>query len=244
MIFEDFKLKCKEIFAHNPSLPTPSAEQIEKLYALTKMMLEVNKSMNLTAITEESAIILRHYADCASICRDFDAGASVIDVGCGAGFPSLVIAIFRPDLEILGLDGTAKRIDYVNSTASKLGLGNIRAIAARAEEAGKSEQYREKFDYATARAVAALPILSEICLPFVKVGGKFIAMKASQGESEASAAENAIKLCSAQIEQVRVFGITPDGEQFEQRTVITVKKTAKTPQKYPRHYSQITKKPL
>lgn len=244
MIFQDFRTKCEEIFAHNSAVPMPTQEQIEKLFDLTNIMLEVNKSMNLTAITEENAIILRHYVDCASICGKIPEKAKLIDVGCGAGFPSLVLAIFRPDVEITGLDGTAKRIDYVNSTAKKLGLNNVTAIAARAEEAGKNAVYREKFDVVTARAVASLPVLCEICLPFAKVGGKFIAMKASQGQSEVATASQAITLCGGNLSDVELFSISPDGREFEQRTVINIAKSAPTPQKYPRHYSQISKKPL
>lgn len=244
MNFEAFKQKTLDIFAKNKSLPTPTDDQIEKLFKLTEIMLEVNKSMNLTAITEESAVILKHYADSVSISSYIPEGAKVIDVGCGAGFPTLPLAIFRQDLEIMGLDSTAKRIEYVKATANKLGLRNVSAIAARAEELANKPEYREKFDVATARAVAALPILSEICIPFVKPGGKFVAMKASQGSAEAHLAQNAIKLCGGEIVSEDIIGLTSDGESFEKRVIIEVSKSAATPAKYPRHYSQISKKPL
>ena len=239
-----FKENCKRIFELNCGLPTPTEDQIEKLFALTKIMLEVNKSMNLTAITEENAIILKHYADSVSISEYIPQGASVIDVGCGAGFPSLPLAIFRPDLKITSLDGTAKRIEYVRKTAQVLGLSNINAVAARAEEYVSENGLRETFDVATARAVANLPVLSELCLPFVKKNGLFIAMKASQGEKEIQDAANAISLCGGALEETRMLELTENGIDVEKRVIAIIIKKKPTPDKYPRHYSQITKKPL
>ena len=125
-----------------------------------------------------------------------------------------------------------------------LGLDNITAIAGRAEEYASKEEYREKFDIATARAVAALPILSELCLPFVKVGGYFVAMKAAQGENEAASAANAIKLCGGDTASVDRLELTANKVDFESRIIVISKKIAATPAKYPRHYSQISKKPL
>lgn len=244
MEFELFKQNCIDIFGKNELLPTPTDEQISKLFELTEIMLEVNKSMNLTAITEEKAVILKHYADSLTVSPHLKENSTVIDVGCGAGFPSLPLAIFRPDIKITALDGTAKRIEYVKSTARKLGLDNATAIAGRAEEFGNNKEFREKFDYATARAVAALPVLSELCMPFVKKNGYFIAMKAAQGENEAAAAQNAIKLCGGVIEDALHLKLTADGESFEERIIIKAKKISSTPSKYPRHYSQISKKPL
>lgn len=218
-------------------------EKARKLFDLTKIMLEVNKSMNLTAITDEDAIIVKHYADSLTVARYIPQNATVIDVGCGAGFPCLPLAIFREDLKITALDSTAKRIKYIDDTAKKLGISNIITIAARAEELGKENGYRESFDVATARAVAALPILSELCLPFVKVGGIFVSMKASQGSKEAIDAKNAIKMCGGEIKTIDKLALT-SGQMTEERTIISVSKISATHTKYPRHYSQITKKPL
>ncbi len=244
MNFEAFKQKTLNIFALNPVLPTPNTEQIEKLFCLTQIMLDVNEKMNLTAITEESAVIMKHYADSVSISDMIPEHASVIDVGCGAGFPTLPLAIFRPDITLLGLDGTAKRIEYVKSTARELGLSNVSAIAGRAEEYASKPDFREKFDVATARAVAALPILSEICIPFVKLGGKFLAMKAAQGAEEAAISARAIDLCGGKISSQVDVTLTCNGFDFEKRIIVSVDKISQTPAKYPRHYSQISKKPL
>ncbi len=244
MNFEAFRQKCIDIFALNPILPVPSDEQIEKLAKLTEIMLRVNESMNLTAITEESAVILKHYADSLTILGDIPEGAKVIDVGCGAGFPCLPLAIFRPDIKITALDGTAKRIDYVRNTAKELGLDNLTAIAGRAEEYGNKPEYRQTFDIATARAVAALPVLAELCLPFVKVGGSFVAMKAAKGEDEASSAANAIKLCGGSPASVTKLELTADNTTYESRIIVKTQKVTTTPAKHPRHYSQISKKPL
>lgn len=240
--FEEFRSKCIDIFAKNDFLPTPTDEQIKKLYELTNIMLEVNKSMNLTAITEESAVILKHYADSVSIASEIPEGASLIDVGCGAGFPTLPLAIFRPDIKITALDGTAKRIDYVRSTAEKLGLSNVTAVAARAEEYSRLPELRESFDVATARAVASLPVLCEICLPFVKVGGKFIAMKAEKALHEAKESENALYLlgCVQKCEIIKPYTVDPERDKL---FFVTSKRSA-TPAKYPRRYNQIKKKPL
>lgn len=222
----------------------PTDTQIEKLYTLTEHMLKVNESMNLTAITDVDNVILKHYVDSITIIKDIPEGASLIDVGCGAGFPTLPLAIFRPDIKITALDGTAKRIEYVKATAAMLSLDNVTAIVGRAEDYANKLEYRESYDIATARAVAALPVLSELCLPFVKKNGMFIAMKASQGETEAQSAANAIKLCGGSTAEMKKIILTGSDNNSEQRIIIRTLKTSNTPAKYPRHYSQISKKPL
>ena len=243
MEFLEFKQELTSSLNRNSVEVDLSDDKIEKLYELTRIMLEVNASMNLTAITEEKAIILKHYVDSLTVSKYIPKNAKIIDVGCGAGFPCLPLAIFRPDLDITALDSTAKRIKYIDDTANKLNIANIHAVADRAEEYGKKNEYRESFDIATARAVAALPILSELCLPFVKVGGAFVSMKASQGEREAIDAKNAIKLCGGEIKAIDKLELLSD-DTSESRTIISVSKIASTPAKYPRHYSQISKKPL
>ena len=243
MEFSEFKTELARVFQKNAISVALDDQKAEKLYELTQIMLEVNRSMNLTAITDEKAVIVKHYADSLTLSDYIPQNAKMIDVGCGAGFPCLPLAVFRQDIEIIALDATAKRIKYVAETAQRLRLDNIVAIAARAEELGKNKTYRESFDVATARAVAAMPILSELCLPFVKKGGAFIAMKASQGEQEAAEAKNAIKICGGEINAVDKLTLLSD-DGSDTRVIISVLKTASTPEKYPRHYSQISKKPL
>ena len=244
MEFKEFYNCCAAIFEANSYLPKLDEDKANKLYLLTNRMLEVNEHMNLTAIKEEKAIILRHYADSLAISSYIPEGASIIDVGCGAGFPTLPLAIFRPDLRITALDSTAKRIKYVDETAKVLGLNNVTAIAERAETLGNSKQFREKFDYATARAVASLPILTELCLPFVTIGGKFIAMKAQKADNEAKASASAITRCGGALaEKLEIPLSSPEGA-IEPRTIVVIEKVKQTPPEFPRHYSKISKKPL
>lgn len=238
----------EEIFSENGLSEFANGQIFEKFYFLTEIMLRVNEEMNLTAITDPEAVILKHYADCLLIAKKetdcLSQGARVVDIGCGAGFPCFPLAIARPDLEILGIDSTAKRIRYVNETASALGLENLRAEALRAEDgAKKGSAMRESFDVATARAVATLPVLTELCLPYVKVGGKFVAMKARSAPEEVENAKNAVKTLGGQLISADQIPLRRLGEE-ENRTIITVVKKFPTPEKYPRHYSQISKKPL
>ena len=216
----------------------------EKFYRLTVRMLEENEKYNLTAITEPSKIILNHYADCAVLAKRLKKGASVIDVGCGAGFPTLPVAILRPDLKILAMDSTAKRINYVSETAEMLGLANVTAIAMRAEDGGAKPEYRERFDYATARAVAEMRVLSELCLPYVRVGGEFIAMKGKNAEFELSAAKKAIATLGGRNTKVEEVSLKGEGGELFTHPLISVEKKEKTPSAYPRVFAQISKKPL
>ena len=239
----EFKNKLKKAIEDNSIDVEFTDEKALKLYNLTQIMLEVNKSMNLTAITDENAIIVKHYVDSLTVSKYIPVNATVIDVGCGAGFPCLPLAIFREDLKITALDATAKRIRYIENTAKELKLTNIFPIAARAEDLAKTSDYRESFDVATARAVASLPVLSELCLPFVKKGGLFVSMKASQGEQELALSKNAISLCGGTFVSLDSISLELDG-MLEPRSIISVRKSSSTPIKYPRHFSQISKKPL
>ena len=237
-----FIQECQRIFDQNHL--SCSNEQAERLYLLTIRMLEVNKYMNLTAITEEKSIILRHYVDSITTSEHLPNNASVIDVGCGAGFPTLPLAIFRPDLSITALDGTAKRIRYVQQTADELELKNVNAIAGRAEEYAQNHQFREKFDVATARAVAALPTLSELCLGFVRVGGQMIAMKSLHADEELTQSQRGISLCGGTFLKKIETHLICDEAESEQRTLLFIQKTQSTPKIYPRHFSKISKNPL
>lgn len=244
MTFNDFYDYTQQAFDKNNLTSILSKEKTEKLFELTARMLEVNKSLNLTAIKEEKAIILKHYADSLVICQYIEKNSSLIDIGCGAGFPSLPLSIFRDDLTITAIDSTAKRINYVNDTARLIGSTNIVAIAARAEDLANQPEHREQFDYATARAVASLPMLTELCLPFVKIGGKFIAMKSQKAAEEIEASANAISKCGGKLQNTYDSPlVSPEGD-IDNRTIVLIDKISKTPPEFPRHYSKISKKPL
>ena len=244
MTYEEFYAEAKRLFALNSELvASPTDEQIRSLFELTEIMLETNKTLNLTTITDASQILLKHYIDSLTVSKYIPEGARIIDIGCGAGFPALPLAIFRPDLEITALDATAKRIRYVDSTAKALGLDNLFAIAARAEEYVNAGN-RERFDVAVARAVAELATLSELCLGFVRVGGLFVSMKGQKGAEELANAARAISLCGGADSQIVRADLTSDGKEKETRCLIITKKVENTPKIYPRAFAKISKKPL
>lgn len=243
MDYKTFADECQRLFLLN-GMDSPSEDEMQSLSALTEIMLKVNEQMNLTAITDCSQIIAKHYVDSLKISPYIPDGAKIIDVGCGAGFPSLPLAVFRKDVKITALDSTAKRIKYVQNTADLLELDNLTAVAARAEDYVKLNGVRESFDMAVARAVADMPVLTELCLPFVKVGGKFAAMKAAKADEECERATNAIKKCGGSLLQIISADLTLDGSNFESRKLIMIEKNEKTPKIYPRNFAQIMKKPL
>lgn len=214
-----------------------------KLYILMQHMLEVNKSLNLTAIKDEKAVIIRHFVDSLTIEPFLPQNAKILDVGCGAGFPSLPLGIFRPDLHITALDSTEKRIRYVRDTAEMLALPHFTAIAARAEELAHNGAYREHYDIVTARAVAALPVLSELCLPFVRAGGRFIAMKSKRGDEELAAARSAVTKLGGTVER-NLSIILRTADEQDERQLIEIKKSSTTPKDLPRAYAKIAKRPL
>lgn len=239
---EIFEEKLYDIFKKNSLEKYLDEDKADKFYRLAVALVETNKSLNLTAVTDADGIALKHFADSLIATEEFPEGATVIDVGCGGGFPTFPLAIVRPDLKITALDSTEKKINFVAKTAIDLGLDNINAISDRAESLGKGT-LRESFDVATARAVAALPVLTELCLPFVKVGGDFVAMKALRADEEidATLSENLFEKLGGE-KKPRVTPVTlVGGDEPLTRVVIKVKKIAKTPPSYPRNYSQIAK---
>ena len=242
----EFLRELYRVFAINGIDSLLDEKKAEKLFAFTEIMLEENEKYNLTSITELDKIILLHYADSLIFASEFDEGKSVIDVGCGAGFPSVPLAICRPDLRITALDSTAKRVNYVKMVSDKLGLG-INAVCARAEDAAradKADTLREKFDYSTARAVANLPVLCELCIPMTRVGGAFVAMKGKNGEEELLASQNAIRMLGASVVKTKKITLTNESSDPQERVLAVMEKNEKTKKEYPRQYSQITKKPL
>ena len=166
-------------------------------------------------------------------------GAKVLDVGTGAGFPGIPLLIMRPDLDLTMIDSTAKKLKYVENTVNELGL-IATTLHTRAEEAGQSKEYREKFDFVCSRAVAALNVLCEYCLPFVRQNGLFIAMKGAKAQEEIDGAKAAIKLLGGKIIAEKSFSLSDGGE----RTLVVIKKISQIPPKYPRPSAQIAKKPL
>lgn len=243
MEFVEFNDFLNTVMAHNGFSHLCDEGKSRKLYFLMQHMLEVNKSMNLTAIKEERGVVVRHFLDSLTVLPFLPENAKILDVGCGAGFPCLPIGIFRPDLTITALDSTEKRIRYVQDTANRLEIPRFRAICARAEEFGHQKEHREHYDVVTARAVAALPALSELCLPLVRVGGTFVAMKARQGEEELSAAMKAITRLGGEVADTKSITLHSQGESDE-RLLIEIKKIKETPGDLPRAWGKILKKPL
>lgn len=239
----DFTSRLTKVFSANGLSSYLSQERMKQFYDLTVRMLTENEKYNLTAITDIDKIILNHYADCVAMAKSLKKGAKIIDVGCGAGFPSLPLTIVRPDLVITAMDSTAKRVSYVAETATMLGLTNLTAVTMRAEDGGKNPEYREKYDYATARAVAEMRVLSELALPFVKVGGQMVAMKGKNAEFELSSARKAIATLGGRNTLCESITLKGEGETLTHPLIIIDKKE-KTPQTYPRPFAQISKKPL
>ena len=227
-------------------LGEPDKIVAERFFRLGELLGEANKIHNLTAIKEDEDVIVKHFIDSLLISNKIPTDSKTVDVGCGAGFPSLPLAIYRPDISLMGIDSTTKKINYVNSTANTLGLTNIKAISARAEDLSHKAEYRESFDVVTARAVASLPVLAELCLPFVKVGGMFVAMKSQSAQDELVLARSAIEKCGGELVDVEELELkhTKENAENEKRSLIIIKKIKKTPDNYPRIYSKITKKPL
>ena len=240
--FSDFCSIFDTVMALNGLSDLTDNGKSRKFYDLTERMLSVNEHMNLTAIKDPAAIVLLHYADSLTAARFLPKNAKIADIGCGAGFPCLPLAICRPDLSILALDSTEKRIQYVKQTAELLSCKNLSAVAMRAEEGGKGG-YREQFDVCTARAVASLPALSELCLPFVRVGGTFLAMKGKKGEEELKEATNAIKRLGGEVAELHAVTLRSSTEE-DTRYLIEIKKVKPTPAEFPRQWARILKKPL
>lgn len=223
-------------------LLTQEAE--ERFYILLGYMLDEGSRLNVTAICSLDEIIAKHFTDSAAVAPYLPQGCSVCDVGTGGGFPALPLAIVRPDLRITALDSTAKKIAYVAEGADRLGLDGFRAVSGRAEElGGEGGKLREGFDTVVSRAVASLPVLCELCLPLVRVGGSFIAMKGPSGREELAASGSAIeKLGGAfSAEHETIIRL---GEEHLCHPLFVIEKCGHTPTQYPRQFSKIAKRPL
>ena len=227
-ILEKYNIKC-------------TVKQLKQFDVYLTYLLEENSKYNLTAIKEKEDVFYKHFLDSVLPYQTFSENAKVIDIGTGAGFPSIPLAILRTDLQFTLVDSVEKKTKFVKSLSEKLGLNNISVIHARCEDLAKMPEYRGNFDYSIARAVAPLSSLLEYCVPFIKVGGKFIAYKGTNYNQELENSKNAIKLLKVHEVQTLKYDIT---EIETVRYCIIFDKVAQTDKKYPRNQNKVRLKPL
>lgn len=238
MINRDFLTDKLKETGFELSQPEQLAERFDR-YA--EMLVDWNEKINLTAITAPDEIVIKHFVDSLLLLKAYDVpkGASMIDVGTGAGFPSVPVVMVRDDIRLTLMDSLNKRINFLKELSEALGV-NAECVHARAEEFGNKPEYREQYDVACARAVAHLRELSEYCLPFVKVGGAFVALKSIGLEQELEEAKAAIDILGGKVEKIARFTL-PDGAE---RAIAVIRKIRPTPKKFPRPYGKIKKNPL
>lgn len=212
---------------------------LDRFDTYATLLVEWNEKMNLTAITEPEEIEVKHFLDCLMLAKYFDLSdtKTVVDVGAGAGFPSMPLLIYKPDLCLTMMDALNKRLTFLDTALQNISL-DANLIHARAEDSGREEKHRERYDLATARAVAPMNVLAEYCLPFVKVGGYFVALKGSNDDTEE--AKNAIEVLGGEI----VDSVSYKLNGTEPRSIIIIKKVSQTPTQYPRKSKKIQTKPL
>jgi 16S rRNA (guanine527-N7)-methyltransferase len=215
--------------------------KIQKFYDYMNLLVEWNKKINLTAITEEKDIILKHFVDSLTVLKYIKENKSIVDVGTGAGFPGIPLAIMNDSLKITLVDSLNKRINFLNEVCSKIKLKNTKAIHSRAEEFGQDNNYRESYDIAISRAVSNLTVLAEYLLPLVKVGGKIICMKGPDIEEELKQAKSAIDILGGKFERCDNFCLPKSDIS---RNIIIINKIKETPKKYPRKAGTPVKTPL
>lgn len=221
---------------------TLTENQYEQFQKYFELLAEWNEKMNLTAITDESGVALKHFADSLSLLNfvDIPQNSTLADVGTGAGFPGVVLKIARPDIKLTLIDSLNKRLVFLNEVCSQLGI-DAELIHSRAEDGARDEKLRENFDFAVSRAVARMNVLSEYCLPYVKVGGAFCAMKGAQANEEFKESLNAINTLGGKLEKKYFFELPENGGE---RAIAVVRKVRNTPQKYPRQSGKIKAKAL
>lgn len=214
-----------------------SDSQLKKLEQYYKLLIQWNEKINLTAITDEKGVAVKHFADSLSLFNfvDIPQGSSVIDVGAGAGFPGVVLKIARPDINLTLLDSLKKRLNFLDEVLSALSL-DATLIHSRAEDGGQNIDLRESFDFTISRAVARLNILSEFCIPYTRLAGKFIALKGPDAQNEIEDAKRAIQILGGKITKIYSFSLPFDGGD---RNIIEIEKDRPTPDKYPRPYGKI-----
>ena len=234
------EMLCKECKLQNIEI---NEDVIQKLSIYKDLLLEWNEKVNLTAITDEYEIIVKHFVDCLECSKAIKDEKKIIDVGTGAGFPGMVLAIYYPDIEFTLLDGLNKRLIFLQEVVDKLGLTNVKIVHGRAEEVVRIDNLFNYYDASVSRAVANLPVLLEYVSPYVKVGGYSIVMKGDSVEEEIKLAQNALKTLNLKVDEKINYSYTVNNEEYN-RSILKIKKTNDTPQKYPRNYGQIKKKPL
>lgn len=220
-------------------IPSVCPQAVDKLLWFSALLLEKNKVMNLTAVTDPTEVATRHFLDCAVLAPRMADGGQVLDVGTGAGFPGIPLAVLCPGTNFTLLDAQRKRIGFLNEVVAALGLTNVTAVHARAEEFAK--EHRAKFDTAVSRAVADLRVLAELTLPLVKTGGVFFAMKAADCDGEVEQAENAVRTLGGAPALVQRYTVPVSGVA---RAIVQITKAGETPAAYPRRFKKIETKPL
>lgn len=218
-------------------------EKLDKFQKYYQFLLETNKKVNLTAMTEERDVAIKHFVDSLTCFKAIaiEDGQSLADIGTGAGFPGLPMKIYQPGLKVTLVDSLDKRITFLRNVIERLGLAGIQAIHARAEEVGRDNQLRESFDLAVARAVAGLAVLAEYCLPVVRTQGYFLALKGPRADEEIDSSLKAIEIIGGEIQKTVKLNLPLTGDE---RTIIVIKKVRKTPENYPRRPGIPAKKPL
>ena len=216
--------------------------QLEQFEIFYEMLIETNKSLNLTAITEMHEVVLKHFIDSIAISNYMDlSGKKIIDVGTGAGFPGIPLAIIYPDAKFVLMDSLQKRLHFIDQVLEKCDIKNVTTLHGRAEDIGQDSKYRERFDYCVSRAVASLPVLLELCTPMVKVGGMFVSYKSELIEEELVKAKNAMKVLRCSLETQYDYDI-PDADFY--RVLAVFKKNSRLEKKYPRQAGKPKRSPL
>lgn len=217
---------------------------INKFNIYKELLVEWNKKINLTAITDDKEIIMKHFIDCLEVVKYIKNDSKLIDVGTGAGFPGIVVAIYMGDkVKVTLVDALLKRINFLQEVKDKLNLNNVKIIHARAEELAQNIEYREKYDFAVSRAVAPLNILLEYDVPYIKVGSKCLLLKGTNVKDEIINSKNALVNLNSKITNVYEYSYLINEEKFD-RKIVEVTKNKSTAKKYPRGYAKIKKNPL
>lgn len=216
-------------------------KQVEKFFSYMNLLIEWNQKINLTTIIEPKEIIIKHFVDCGTILKYLKDGENIIDIGTGAGFPGIPVKILNENLNVTLVDSLNKRINFLSEVCNALNLENVQLIHSRAEDLAKNNDYREKFDKSVSRAVANLSTLSEYDLPFIKKGGKMIAMKGFEIDEELNNAEKAINILGGKIKEINKFTLI---DTDNKRSIVVIDKVKTTPKQFPRKAGKPLKEPI